>query len=182
MRNTKAPSRGSGNSSSGENSSSSEGDGSGDDDSGSDDSGSFWSQISRDRRASRCLDVDLSQILGGSFKDIWSLSISQRQDLIAKWTKEIDSRKVCDAFAEIHRRHQDAYQRKRDAENDHDARWLVEQQVIGMTTTGVTQKWELLNKLGLLVVIFEEASLLLESHTLYSLFPSVQHAFLIGDP
>jgi hypothetical protein len=182
MRNTKAPSRGSGNSGSGESSSSSEGDGGGDDGSGSDDSGSSGRRFRETEQLPDASTLDLSQILGGSFKDIWSLSISQRQDLIAKWTKEIDSRKVCDAFAEIHRRHQDAYQRKRDAENDHDARWLAEQQVIGMTTTGVAQNWELLNKLGLRVVIFEEASLLLESHTLYSLFPSVQHAILIGDP
>lgn len=42
--------------------------------------------------------------------------------------------------------------------------------------------WPTLEKLGLQVVLCEEAAEVKEAHTLLTLFPSVEHAISIGDP
>ena len=115
-------------------------------------------------------------------EQIWSLSIAERQSLVASWLRELNPWKVCEAFAEVHRRHRAAITRKIQAFQVIDARCLAQQQVIGLTTTGVARYWELLNQLKLKVVITEEASECLESHTVCSLFNSVEHALFIGDP
>ena len=59
---------------------------------------------------------------------------------------------------------------------------LNAEQVIGVTTTACAKFWPLLNRLGIQVVICEEAGEVMEAHTICSLFPSTQHAIFIGDP
>ncbi|MCJ1282587.1 hypothetical protein MMC26_001912 [Xylographa opegraphella] len=113
---------------------------------------------------------------------IWSLSFKERQCLITQWIGELDSWKICEGFGEIHRRHQKALSRKQEANQSIDARVLAQQQIIGLTSTGVAQNWELLNSLNLRTIIIEEASQCLESHTICALFSSVEHVILIGDP
>lgn len=51
-----------------------------------------------------------------------------------------------------------------------------------MTTTRCARDWALLNKIGLKVVICEEAGEVMEAQFLCTLFPSVEHAISIGDP
>ena len=113
---------------------------------------------------------------------IWSLSLEERQNLVAQWIRELNPYKVCEGLAEIHRRHQEALSRKKLANLAIDARCLAKRQVIGLTSTGVARNWELLNSLDIRTIIIEEASECLESHTICTLFTSVEHAILIGDP
>ncbi|MCJ1377076.1 hypothetical protein MMC17_000166 [Xylographa soralifera] len=113
---------------------------------------------------------------------IWSLSLEERHCLVNQWIQELNPWKVCEAFAELHRRHQAALSRKKQAHLAIDARCLAQQQIIGLTSTGVAQNWDLLNSLKLRTLITEEASECLESHTICSLFSSIEHALFIGDP
>ena len=41
----------------------------------------------------------------GNGEKIWSLSIEERHNLVARWLAELNPWKVCEAFAELHRRH-----------------------------------------------------------------------------
>ena len=113
---------------------------------------------------------------------IWSLPESARHNLVHQWIQELNPWKPCDAFAEVHRRHQAAVLRKRVAIQKVNERCLAEQQIIGLTTTACARYWELLNRLKLRVVICEESSEVLLAHTLCTLFNSVEHAIFVGDP
>ena len=114
--------------------------------------------------------------------NVWSLSLPDRHALVASWIQELNPWKVCDGFAEVHRRHQVALQGKKTAMKPYLARCISDQQVIGLTTTGLVQHWDVLEEAKLQTVIVEEAPECLESHILSALFPSVQHAIFIGDP
>ncbi|KAK4697266.1 hypothetical protein P7C71_g795, partial [Lecanoromycetidae sp. Uapishka_2] len=114
--------------------------------------------------------------------DIWRMPMSERQQLVQKWKDEIDPRTILDRAAEIHRRLQAAVARKYQARSDIDMRCLGEQDVIGMTTTACAMHWSTLRKLGIQVVICEEAGEVMEAQSLCTLFPSVEHAISIGDP
>jgi len=118
----------------------------------------------------------------GRSGNVWSLSLPDRHELVASWIQEVNPWKVCDGFAEVHRRHQVAFQGKKTAMLPYLARCISSQQVIGVTTTGLVQHWDVLEELKLQTVIVEEAPECLESHILSALFPSVQHAIFIGDP
>ncbi|MCJ1476027.1 hypothetical protein MMC13_004691 [Lambiella insularis] len=117
-----------------------------------------------------------------SSEQIWSLSVEDRHHLVAQWIRELNPWTICEAFAELHRRHHAAFVRKNEVSRSIDARSLAQTQIIGLTTTGVVTHWELLNSLKLRVIITEEASECLEAHTVCSLFSSIQHALFIGDP
>lgn len=56
------------------------------------------------------------------------------------------------------------------------------EEVIGMTITGCAKNWDMLKKLGIKIVICEEAGEVMEAQTLCTLFPTVEHAISIGDP
>ncbi|KAI9844006.1 MAG: hypothetical protein M1837_005941 [Sclerophora amabilis] len=115
-------------------------------------------------------------------KSVWNMSPVERKSLMTTWKDEIGVRNVADKVAEVHRRHQNAVGKRKAYQQNIDSRALEEQQVIGMTTTACAKFWPLLNKLGIRVVICEEAGEIMEAHTLCTLFPSVEHAIFIGDP
>lgn len=60
-------------------------------------------------------------------------------------------------------------------------RCLEQADIVGVTSSGLARHSELFHHLRSKVVLIEEAGELLESHTLVSLLPSVEHAILIGD-
>lgn len=60
-------------------------------------------------------------------------------------------------------------------------RCLAQADVIGVTTSGLARKLNMLRRLQCKVVLCEEAGEVLESHLLTALLPSVEHAILIGD-
>ncbi|KAF8950159.1 hypothetical protein BGZ52_003486, partial [Haplosporangium bisporale] len=53
--------------------------------------------------------------------------------------------------------------------------------VVGMTTNGVTKSQELIKTLMPKIIIYEEASEIMDAHILSMLSPSTQHLILIGD-
>ncbi|KAI9794294.1 MAG: hypothetical protein M1835_006682 [Candelina submexicana] len=126
---------------------------------------------------SRNLDAIVS-----SGTSIWSMSPTERTSMVEKWKMEIGPRKFVEQLGEIHRRHQVALLEKKKATQDIDARCLESRQVIGLTTTACATYWPLLHRLGLKVIICEEAGEVMEAHTLCTLFPSIEHAIFIGDP
>jgi hypothetical protein len=63
-----------------------------------------------------------------------------------------------------------------------DVRILSSASIIAMTTTACASRWDVLRRVGVEVVIFEEAAEVMEPHTLCALIPSLQHAISIGDP
>ena len=116
-------------------------------------------------------------------ENIWALSVAERHALVTSWIQNLDLWKICDAIAEVHRRHQSAINRRKVAYQAIDARFLAEQQVIGLTTSGVANYWDLLNHLNLRVTIVEEAGEVLEAHSLVTLgLHSLVHFVSIGDP
>ena len=60
-------------------------------------------------------------------------------------------------------------------------RYLLNAQVIGVTTTGMARNLDILRRVRAKVVLSEEAGEVLEAHILTALLPSVEHAILIGD-
>ena len=51
-----------------------------------------------------------------------------------------------------------------------------------MTTTSCAKQWSTLKKLGVQIVICEEAGEVMEAQFLCSLLPTVEHSISIGDP
>lgn len=121
-----------------------------------------------------------SQIAGE--ENIWKLSLPDRKALVLKWAKEIDQKAIARGILKIHFDHQEAVRQLQCIRQSTEVRCLLKQRVIGMTTTACASKWDLLKKLGLRVVICEEAGEVMEAHSLCTLFQSVEHAIFIGDP
>ncbi len=114
--------------------------------------------------------------------NIWKLSLEERQQMLRRWKAAIDKEELIAHFARLHMKHQSAEWAVRKSWQKKDAKCLLEQDVIGLTTTACASNWEMLKTLNLEIVICEEAGEVMEAHTLCSLFPSVQHAIFIGDP
>ena len=60
-------------------------------------------------------------------------------------------------------------------------RCLRQAHIVGVTTSGLAQKLDLLRRLKPKVLVCEEAGEILEAHTLTAFLPSIEHAVLIGD-
>ncbi len=117
-----------------------------------------------------------------SGRDVWSLTLAERELLQRKWKEEICPWTIVDQTAEIHRRHLVAVNERKKIQQEIDARCLGQQDVIGLTTTACARDWAMLKQLDLEIVICEEAGEVMEAQTLCTLFPSVMHAIFIGDP
>lgn len=114
--------------------------------------------------------------------DVWKLTLPERELLLVDWRRQINAQSILDQMAEVHRRHQDATSRRRNVRADFDARVLQDREIIATTTTSCAINWLKLQKLGLKVVICEEASEVMEAQFLCTLFPTIEHAISIGDP
>ncbi|KAJ1372778.1 hypothetical protein KIN20_035026 [Parelaphostrongylus tenuis] len=110
----------------------------------------------------------------------FSLPKHRRWELYKLWTAQLveqvrnelprymkDFRVACEEFKEL--------------QIDESAEVLRRCMVIFATTTGVSMRRKLLEKLRCRIVLIEEASEVFEAHVLASLLPSIDHAILIGD-
>ncbi|KAL8943406.1 MAG: hypothetical protein Q9211_000995 [Gyalolechia sp. 1 TL-2023] len=119
----------------------------------------------------------------GDFEgDAWELPMDVREAWIARWKSELGIANSTDKLAEVQRRYIAAREMKQDIHSDVDARYLADQEVIGMTTTGCAKYWSMLKTLNLQTLICEEAGEIMEAQTISTLLPSIGHAIFIGDP
>lgn len=61
--------------------------------------------------------------------NVWSLSLPARNELINRWSSELDSKVLVEQLVEVHRRHQIALQSKRAAADDIDVRCLEQRKL-----------------------------------------------------
>ena len=116
--------------------------------------------------------------------EVWSLDLEERKELLQTWIQEINSQRLCEMMAGIHRRHQEAILRRKEVRQAADKRVVEFQEIdiIGLTSTGCAQHWDLLKSIEPRVILFEESSELIETHSLCALVPSIKHMIQIGDP
>ena len=115
---------------------------------------------------------------------IWDLDLEARHKLIREWTSKIDSRDTAQRLAETHRRHHASMQLKFEAYDEGDKMVVrnYKTQVLAMTSSGAARNRRLLSELKPKVLVLEEASELLESHSLVALLRSIELCVSIGDP
>ncbi|KAM3486345.1 hypothetical protein MY8738_000561 [Beauveria namnaoensis] len=125
-------------------------------------------------------EVDHDDVLLKAFRDVHSLSPSERGHLLEFWTTEIQKQAVDNLYEEIN--HTSSEQRKVSNIHDEvDRRVLQGADVIGITTTGLAKRISTLQRLRCKVVICEEAGEVMEPHMLSALLPTVEHIIQIGD-
>ncbi|RDW78563.1 putative NF-X1 finger and helicase domain protein [Aspergillus mulundensis] len=122
---------------------------------------------------------------GRSFKDllhvnIYSMNRAERTTVYHQWLGDIAEETVCEAI-ELVSAHAGVKHNWDRIRSEVDLRCLADADVIGVTTTGLANNLEMLQKLQVRVVICEEAAEVLEAHLLTALLPSVEHAIFIGD-
>ena len=115
---------------------------------------------------------------------LWYLSVERRQGLVQEWLKTTSPRAMAEKLGELHRRFRIAKRRFNLICDHKDASIISSQQteVIAVTSTGCARNWGLLKSIAPHTMIFEEASELLEAHSLVAMVPSVKHVISIGDP
>ncbi|KAL8869121.1 MAG: hypothetical protein Q9174_004508 [Haloplaca sp. 1 TL-2023] len=109
-----------------------------------------------------------------------ALSRSERRRLHAHWIQNAGdqlSEELDDALGPYWdtRKELDTYFKEQQR------RTLSEAHVIGVTTSGLARKLDVLRHLRSKVLVCEEAGEVLEAHTLTALLPSIEHAIFIGD-
>lgn len=109
-----------------------------------------------------------------------SLSYAERRAINNHWLRSIRDR-VISQIGEVHEQYVGDAAMQARVRSDVDLRCLQQADVIGVTTTGLAQKLDLLRRLRSNVVLCEEAGEVLEAHILTALLPSLEHAIFIGD-
>lgn len=113
-------------------------------------------------------------------EDVWSLSIRNRITLEKLWLEDLKTEALKN-IEQARREYFAASQKVHDYELERDAKILRTAKVVGMTTTGAAKYRKLLEQVGPIVLIVEEAAEVLEAHVLSALVPSIEHIILIGD-
>ncbi|KAI1659371.1 P-loop containing nucleoside triphosphate hydrolase protein [Daldinia decipiens] len=113
-------------------------------------------------------------------QDPMVLSQQERLAVFTSWGSVVAT-DLGDEFVSLHHDYQEAKRRHDTVQREVDLRVLQEADIIGVTTTGLARNLDMFRKLDSKVLICEEAGEVLESHIITALFPSVQHAILIGD-
>ena len=116
----------------------------------------------------------------GVGEDVWSWPLLQRRQAWAAWGAAIHQRRInelrsCASRAERTRREMERLDR------DVDAEVLRAAKVVGLTTTSVAKRRDLLRLIGAEVLICEEAAEVLEAHVLAAVSATTKHVVLIGD-
>lgn len=108
------------------------------------------------------------------------MSQEERRIIHRHWIHEVKHEIHCEVVR-ISRLQVKARSRLDNARDKYQLRCLVQADVVGMTTTGLARRLNMLRKLQSKVLLCEEAGEVLESHLLTALLPSLEHAILIGD-
>ena len=115
-----------------------------------------------------------------NYSDLFQMTKEEREISYASWVEatkiDIQSKVIDVIFA-----HGDTKAELDKIRGEADLRSLRDADVIGVTTGGLANNFDMLRKLESKVVLCEEAGEVLEGHMLTALLPSVEHAILIGD-
>ncbi|KAL2163207.1 hypothetical protein VTH06DRAFT_5263 [Thermothelomyces fergusii] len=113
-------------------------------------------------------------------RNIHSLTLEERWALVESWIDELiehESERTFDMLREA-KDHREEIQKVHDGVN---LRTLLQADVVGVTTTGLARNIKMLCRLGVKVVICEEAAEVMEPHLLSALMPGLEHFIQIGD-
>ncbi|KAM4063725.1 AAA domain-containing protein [Hirsutella rhossiliensis] len=111
---------------------------------------------------------------------LMSMSRAERRAIHGDWLKSIRE-PVISKIGKIHEQYTEAAEKQARVRSDADLRCLQQAAVVGVTTTGLARKLDLLRRLRCKVMLCEEAGEVLEAHVLTALLPSLEHVVLIGD-
>ena len=112
--------------------------------------------------------------------NVFAMSREERHLIHAHWNREIQDQLSQEVTRLVLAHAKD----KTDFENVRDElhlRCLSKADVIGVTTSGLAGKLNMLRRLRCKALLCEEAGEVLESHLLTAFLPSIEHAILIGD-
>ncbi len=150
------------------------------------------SQVSAKRGEPAELDVDkmlfdLSwdaelRSLSAGLSSIWNMSLSQRQDLIQSWEKDVDKEAFAIKLVSLFFESRNHERRIKSLQDERDGRIMLSHNIVAMTSTACAARWNVVRSLNIEILLCEEAAEVLEAHTLCSLLPSLQHAIFVGDP
>ncbi|KAL2174062.1 uncharacterized protein P884DRAFT_280455 [Thermothelomyces heterothallicus CBS 202.75] len=103
-----------------------------------------------------------------------------RWALAGSWISELTELQSDRVFEMVSaaRHHREAIQRVHD---DVSCRTLLRADVVGVTTTGLARNINMLCRLGVKVIVCEEAAEVMEPHLISALMPGVEHFIQIGD-
>jgi hypothetical protein len=122
----------------------------------------------------------MEQILARASKNVHSLPLQERCQLVEFWMEEIQKEKTDELYELV----EDANNIRHQLSNIHDEvdrRVLQTADVIGVTTTGLARRISVLQRVKCKIVICEEAGEVMEPHMVSALLPSVEHFIQIGD-
>ncbi|KAL2192547.1 hypothetical protein P885DRAFT_47387 [Corynascus similis CBS 632.67] len=125
-------------------------------------------------------DADYKLVGNRDPQNINSLTTSERWTLVESWIRQLTQLQSDRAFEFVKeaKSHRDEIQRVHD---DVNRRTLLQADVVGVTTTGLARNMNMLCRLGVKIVICEEAAEVMEPHLLSALMPDVEHFIQIGD-
>ncbi|KAF3387285.1 NFX1-type zinc finger-containing protein 1 [Penicillium rolfsii] len=112
--------------------------------------------------------------------NVFEMSQQERQKLHQHWIYEVRE-EIHGEIIRISRLQAGARACLTRSRDEYQLRCLSHADIVGMTTTGLARRLNMLRKLQSKVILCEEAGEVLESHLLTALLPSVEHAILIGD-
>ena len=112
--------------------------------------------------------------------DVWSLAVSERRALFVSWAASLYDDAIR-GLASAARRYERSRRELDRLDRDVEAEVLRASKVVGLTTTAVAKRRELLEAVEPQVVVVEEAAEVLEAHVLAALGNHTKHVVLIGD-
>ncbi|CAH0047223.1 unnamed protein product [Clonostachys solani] len=123
---------------------------------------------------------DLAKLITKAEWDVRALSNQERWELADSWLSGAnvsDNSALHDALKEA----DDHRATMNSVREEVRRRTLMNSKIIGMTTTSLAKNIDTLRKVGIRVVICEEAAEVTEAHMLSALMPGVEHFIQIGD-
>jgi hypothetical protein len=123
---------------------------------------------------------DVEGLVRRAEQSIHSLSPQERWALAESWTTqmiEVQSDEIFELLEEVEHHREQIHS----VHDDVNRRTLLQADVVGVTTTGLARNIKMLRRLGLKIIICEEAAEVMEPHVISALMPGVEHFIQIGD-
>ena len=137
----------------------------------------IWLESSSSMKQQRTGDRSIDELRRIS---LFEMTRTERRALHAHWMNEITEHLANEADQAMEQ-YAETEEELQACNQEIELRCLRQAQIIGVTTTGLAQKLELLQRLNSKVLICEEAGEILEAHTITAFLPSIEQAILIGD-